>query len=171
MLIGLGSQSDVKRAAVMHALRQFGVDAQLIAVKARSDVSEQPFHNETIIGARNRATHAALLVPGASFTLAIESGLFARNGGYFDIAIVVARLPTAEFLQQESAAVAVPADAVEEVKRRGADCWTIGKILQERGRVLDHTDPHLCLVGRSRAEFLKDALVSLFQTMRARELL
>ncbi len=172
MLIGLGSQSEVKQAAVTHALRQFGLTAaQLVAVKARSDINEQPFNDETITGARNRATHTALLVPGADFTIAIESGLFERSGCYLDIAVVVVRLPGGEFLQQESAGVVFPTDAVEEVKRRGADEWTVGKILQESGRVRLHNDPHACLAGRSRAEFINDAVLRLFQTLRDREIL
>ena len=172
MLIGLGSQSEVKQAAVTHALRQFGLtDSQLVAVKARSDINEQPFNDETITGARNRALHTSLLVPGADLTIAIESGLFERSGCYLDIAVVVVRLPGGELLQQESEGVVFPADAVEEAKRRGADVWTVGKILQESGRVRLHNDPHACLAGRSRAEFINDAVLCLFQTLRGREIL
>src|SRR5579859_2886210 len=142
--IGLGSQSEVKKAAIIHALCQFGLIAvQLVAVKARSGINEQPFNNETLTGAYNRATHTALLVPSADFTIAIESGLFERSDCYHDIAIAVVRLPSGEFLQQESEGVAFPTDAVEEVKRRGADVWTVGKVIQESGRVALHNDPHM----------------------------
>lgn len=171
LLIGLGSQSEVKQAAVSQALRQFDIDVQLMAVKASSNVSEQPFDDETITGAHNRALHTAILVPGADLTIAIESGLFARDGQYLDIAVVLVRLPDGEILTLESEGVVFPTDAVEEVKRRGAAVWTVGKILQESGRAQLHNDPHLTLVGRSRSEFINAAVLRLFETLRLRGIL
>jgi non-canonical (house-cleaning) NTP pyrophosphatase len=168
MLIALGSQSEIKRVAITTALRQFGIHAQLVAVKASSDVSEQPFDDETITGAKNRALHTAALVPGADLAMAIESGIFARNGQYLDIAVVLVQLPDGEMLVQESEGVVFPSDAVEEAKRRGTAAWTVGKILQESGRITLHNDPHLSLVGRSRAEYINDAVLHLFQILRDR---
>jgi non-canonical (house-cleaning) NTP pyrophosphatase len=168
MLIGLGSQSAVKYAAVTHTLHQFGlINAKLVSVKAHSMVNEQPFNEETIIGAHNRAEHTALLVPDATFTIAIESGLFLHSDScYYDIAIVVARLSDGSFLQTESKGVVFPMDAIQEAKRRGTHTWTVGKILQESRRVQYHNDPHLSLVGRSRADFIRDAVVCLFQILQ-----
>lgn len=167
MIIALGSQSSVKQEAVRRAMQVFEIDAQLVTVKARSNVAEQPFNSETVRGARNRALHAAALVPDAAFALAIESGIFDRNGHYLDIAVVVARLRDGRYLQADSQSVEFPADAVHETVRRCVenDSWTVGKILQEWGRIERHDDPHASLVGRSRAAFIYDAVFTLIQTM------
>jgi len=170
MRIGLGSQSEVKQAAVHNALHQSGFDAEVVAVKALSGVSEQPFNDETIEGAQNRARHTAILVPDADITIAIESGIFLRREYWLDIAIVVVRFPDGEFFQAESEGVVFPTDAVEEVQRRGASAWTVGKILQEWNRVQLHNDPHLSLVGRSRADFINDTVLCLFKSLRDRHL-
>lgn len=163
-LIALGSTSEIKYAALAHALQLSGRDTQIITVKARSDVGEQPVEQETLLGARNRANHAALLVPDALLSIAIESGVFQREDGYVDIAVVLARFQTGEYCHVESEALPFPHDAVEETFRRGQQ-WTVGKVLQEWGRISRHDDPHLDLVSRSRLYFLSDALVRLFQVL------
>lgn len=165
MLIVLGSQSEVKRVAVVKALSLLGIQAKVIAVPAQSGVNEQPVEGETLLGARNRAEYAACLVAEADLALAIESGLFWRDGGYQDIAIVAACLKSGELLQVESRGVAFPLDAVEEARQRGFDQWTVGKILAEWGCVATHNDPHLSLVGISRAEFVNEAVRCLFQQL------
>jgi non-canonical (house-cleaning) NTP pyrophosphatase len=164
----LGTQSQVKQVAVNKALQQFGVNAVLIAVKASSNVSEQPLDNETIIGAQNRAEHAAVLVPDSDFAIAIESGIFSRGGRYLDIAIVVARLADGTFIQVESDGAEFPAAAVQETIRRGTKTWTIGKILAEWGLVVQHDDPHKDLVGKSRSEFINEAVLRLLHELRIR---
>jgi non-canonical (house-cleaning) NTP pyrophosphatase len=171
MLIALGSRSEVKQLAVLRALRQFGIDARVVAVKAGSQVSEQPYGEETVTGARNRAIHTGLLVPEADLTIAIESGLFERPAGCFlDIAVVVVRLASGELITGESEGVVFPTDAVEEARRRGGE-WTAGKVLQEQERVQLHTDPHASLVGRPRAEFIHDAVLRVLQGLRDRNVL
>jgi non-canonical (house-cleaning) NTP pyrophosphatase len=164
MLIVLGSQSIIKEEAVRQALRDLGVtDARLVCVPVSSQVNEQPFgFEETHRGACNRVQQAATLVPDADMAIAIESGLFEEYpGSFFDRAIVVVQLPDGRSFTQTSERVLFPTDAVEEVRRRGEATWTIGKILQERGSVQSHNDPHLSLVGRSRTAFIKDAVVQL----------
>lgn len=117
-LVVLGSTSELKYAAVVSAIEQVGIDAQVIAVKTVSGVGEQPVEGETLVGACNRANYAALAVPDALFSVAIENGVFKRGGDYVDIAIVVARLQTGKYIQVESEEVVFPYDAVEETIRR-----------------------------------------------------
>ncbi|GCE15314.1 DUF84 family protein [Tengunoibacter tsumagoiensis] len=171
MIIAVGSQSKIKVTAVKNALCQLGVKADIEAVKAHSAIAEQPFNQETRQGAINRALHTAQLVPRAAFTLAIESGLYWRMDAWLDIALVVARFPDGTCVEVESEAIVFPSSAVEEVQRRGVHTWTAGQVLQEWGQVQSHNDPHLSLVGKSRADFIQDAVVKLFQTLQARHLL
>ena len=172
LTIALGSQSRVKQIAVSNALHQFRVvDVQLVAVHASSLVAEQPFNDEILLGAENRAAHAAILVPDATFAIAIENGIYSRQGRYFDVALVVARLQSGEFVRVESDSVEFPADAVQETICRGVNVWTVGKVLQEWGRVQSHDDPHRTLTGKARLEFLHDAALHLFQELRVRRVL
>ena len=169
--IGLGSLSEIKRTALAAALQQLPAQAQVVAVKAASGVAEQPFDDETITGAHNRAEHTDQLVPDADFTLAIESGIFSVGNRYFDKAIVVARLKSGEFIEAQSDAVEFPQDAVQETLRRGAAIWTCGKVMEEWGLVQKHDDPHLSLTGKSRAIFISEAALRVLQKLRERGLL
>src|SRR5689334_18798874 len=163
-IIALGSQSAVKLRAVEEAVRRFSLNAKIVPVQARSGVSEQPFEHETVLGARHRAVHAAQIVPQADLSLAIESGLFFRDEQWFDIAIVVARNTTGAVVQVESEGCVFPTSAVEEVKRRGGE-WTVGKVLVEMELATQHDDPHRDLVGRSRWEFISQAVSDLFEQL------
>ena len=166
-LLALGSQSAVKQAAVQQALAEVGREATVIAVKACSHVAEQPFDEETMQGARNRAEHTAALVPHADLCMAIESGLFRRHGSFLDIAIVLARFPNGRMISVESEGVAFPEEAVVEVLHRGTDTTTIGKILVEQGLAVQHDDPHVSLVGTSRSTFIREAAVRLLRILLA----
>lgn len=167
----LGSTSKVKEKAVAAALEALGIAAKLTCVKAHSLIAEQPFDDETISGAKNRAADAAAQVPAANLAVAIESGIFRRDGRYFDIAMVVVRLPSGEFIQGESEPLEFPADAVAETLHRGAMHWTCGRVLQDWGRVEKHDDPHLSLAGKSRSEFITAAVTRVFAELQERGLI
>lgn len=177
LTIALGSQSQVKQTAISNAIAQFELDAELVAVKARSGIAEQPFNEETLRGAKNRAVHAAQLVRHADLAIAIESGIFVRKPHlfarkrYLDIAIVLARLQDGTFVSVESDSVEFPEEAVLETKRRGVQDWTTGRVLQEWGLVAQHDDPHFSLTGKSRAEYINEAALRLFEQLRFRGVL
>jgi non-canonical (house-cleaning) NTP pyrophosphatase len=166
MEVLLGSTSKIKQDAVLAALTTLNIEAEFSAVKAESGVAEQPFGDETIQGALNRAKHANELSPNADLVIAIESGIFRENGKYFDYAIVLALEPiTGKTFQVKSEAVEFPEDAVLETISRGVNEWTCGKVLAEWGRVVAHDDPHQSLAGKARAEFLNDAVLKLFKLL------
>jgi non-canonical (house-cleaning) NTP pyrophosphatase len=116
MIIVVGSQSKVKLGAVHGALDDAGIQAVVVGVKASSSVNEQPLNGETLLGARNRAVHAQELHPGADLYLAIESGIFEQDGGYFDKAIVLGLAADGKEHVQYSEAVQFPAEMVEIAK-------------------------------------------------------
>ena len=47
---------------------------------------------------------------------------------------------------------------MEEARSRGFDTWTVGRVMQEKGIVKKHDDPHLDLSGRSRVEYMDEAV-------------
>ena len=86
MKICVGSTNQVKIEAVREALSEYGLDAEIISVKASSDVSEQPKSlDETIKGAMNRAKNA---FSNCTYSIGLESGLVPiphTKTGYMDI--------------------------------------------------------------------------------------
>lgn len=87
MLIGVGSQNQIKVSAVRAVLSQYKLfmDSHVVAISAPSGVAEQPLSLEaTILGASNRAKTASV---GTTLGFGIESGLMKVPGtisGYMD---------------------------------------------------------------------------------------
>src|SRR5258707_11102823 len=90
MKIVVGSQSAIKIKAVRDALSELGIDAEVVGVKAASNVPEQPLNDEGIKGARNRVVHARQLDLTGDVYLAIENFIYEEKGRLLDIAVVVA---------------------------------------------------------------------------------
>ena len=168
MKIVVGSQSQVKLDAVKSALAELGLEVEVVGVKAKSYVSEQPIDDETITGARNRAAHAKELCADGDLYISIENGVFAEAGGrYLDRAVVlsIARDGSEAIAISDGMAISdsveFPAASVNEARKRGFATTTVGKVMEEQGIVAKHDDPHLSLSGKPRAEFLKETVVEL----------
>ncbi|MBI1326086.1 MAG: DUF84 family protein [Alphaproteobacteria bacterium] len=171
MKIVLASQSPVKMEAIKRAFAHVaGVEFEF--VKAPSGINEQPEGYETLAGAYNRIENVQIAFakaahPGADLYITIESGIFLENNKWVDRALVMFVTNQGMTRKLHSAGVVfnpTPAhDAcIEEARKRGFDTWTVGKVMQERGLVDDHADPHKDLPakgqGRSRVEFIDDTL-------------
>lgn len=160
MKLILTSTSEVKVRAVREALSEVGWSSIEVApVKASSGVSEQPFGDETLVGARNRILSAKLIDSSGDLYTSIENGLFTAGPKYFDRAIIVVQTRTTEVIF-ESIAVEFPARYVEEARRRGFNSTTVGRVMMEFGVVQRHDDPHLDLAGVSRSTILRWACTS-----------
>lgn len=157
MRVVLASQSGVKAFACREVFADVA-GLQLVCVKAASSVNEQPVGDETLRGAFNRIANARVIRPDGDVYIAIENGLFEENGQYVDRAVVV--LETADSMRHivTGDGVAFPRECVEAARARGFDRVTAGQVMQERGLVQKHDDPHLDLAGKSRAVFLVDTL-------------
>lgn len=90
MKINVGSQNPVKISAVEEILKDYPhlSGAQVIGVKASSEVSDQPKSlEETVLGAKNRARNA---FKDCVFSIGLESGLFSvphSKTGHMDTCI------------------------------------------------------------------------------------
>ncbi len=133
-------------------------DAEYLAVKAASNVNEQPVDEETLTGAFNRIRHARALAPGANYYVAIESGIFNEFGVYNDIPVVALGTLTFEPMITYGERVRFPDEAVGIARARGFDQWTVGRVMQEMGIVRQHDDPHLDLTGKSREAYLRETV-------------
>lgn len=116
-LIAVGSKNPVKVAAALAGFRAMFPDRQFAAegFAADSNVSDQPMTNEeTLRGARNRATALAEFAPTASFHVGIEGGVETIGDALFASAwIVIVDSSTRQEAIGKSAVFALP----PEVKR------------------------------------------------------
>ncbi len=73
----VGSKNPVKVGCTREAFfKAFGGEWEVEGVDAHSDIPAQPrSDSETLLGARNRATHAKNLLPEADFWVGIEGGV------------------------------------------------------------------------------------------------
>lgn len=75
MLVAVGTKNEVKTKAVEEAFRTYFDEVYAIGVEVDSGVPPQPFDEEILAGAKNRAEKALGRVDGARFGVGIESGL------------------------------------------------------------------------------------------------
>ncbi len=155
MKVVLASTSAVKLEACRAA---FGLEAEIITVKAPSGVNEQPLNDETLTGAFNRIAAAKQLAPGADVYVSIENGIFEEEGRYIDRPVIVVARGACENHITYGEGVEFPKGSVEETRRRGFDTCTVGRVMQEQGLVRQHDDPHRDLGGKSRAEYITAAM-------------
>ncbi len=86
VLFALGTVNPSKKEGVENAAKKLFKKFKVQALKVKSGISEQPFDEETVEGAMNRAK-AAYYTTGADFGIGIESGIFKLGEFLHDIAI------------------------------------------------------------------------------------
>jgi inosine/xanthosine triphosphatase len=89
MLVSIGSTNPTKVNAVRNALQIIGLDYNLASVSVDSGVSNQPFCDETFVGARNRAIRS-LLKTNADLGIGIEGGICVERNTLVAFAVVYA---------------------------------------------------------------------------------
>ena len=160
MKVVLASTSEKKISALKKAfLEVVGLEIEPITVKALSGVNEQPINDETYEGAFNRIEFIKAAHPDADLWMSIENGLFEIDNKYYDQAVVTAEKSDGTLVMGLSDGVVFPKIYVEMTRDRdgGFKEWTVGKTMAEHGIVKDHADPHLCLSGKSRVDYLNEA--------------
>jgi len=89
MIVTVGSTNPTKVEGVKLAFEQFFNDVEVIPKKVDSGVSHQPFNDEVIEGAINRAIRA---FDNCDFSVGVEAGLFKVKNtltGYMDFQVAV----------------------------------------------------------------------------------
>lgn len=164
----LCSESKVKLGALVDALSSLGLKVDVVACNAPSGVRAQPVgFKETRDGANNRVAEASrkFSAEHPRAVVGIENGILFEDGFVVDVGIVVIRTPYGTYYAQ-SQGVQFPEHCVKEAERRGFERTTVGQIIAERYHC-NSDDPHLSLTGRSRREFLAEAVMTaLVQMMR-----
>lgn len=84
----VGSSNPVKVMAIKEALKELGVEAEVVSEEVPSGVPSIPLNEEVFEGARNRAEGAARR---GDVGVGPESGLFLLNGKLFMISVVAVK--------------------------------------------------------------------------------
>ena len=162
MKVFLASTNKDKISAVNLALSMFYSDYSITPVQTDSNVNEQPIGNETIVGVKNR-THWLMMEHSDSYDclIAIENGLFIENGQFVDRAVVQVTFKDKPTIIKISDGVIFPMKYVEMTSncKGGFIHNTVGEIMEEDGFVVDESDPHKSICGKTRVEFIKEALM------------
>ncbi|MFA5947243.1 MAG: DUF84 family protein [Patescibacteria group bacterium] len=161
--IVVGSHSQEKFLGTTNALLAVGPKVfKLYQENMDSGENCQPLEGQTRRGARTRAIGAQKTRPG-SWGLGIENGAFLGNGVWRDAADIVLVDPNGREYEARTEYVVLPAEAVEEALAIGFFNTTVGAVMAERYGC-SSSDPHSFLTDgkKSRAQFLEEALIKLF---------
>jgi len=85
VLLAIGTRNPTKINGVKAMTGKIFRSSEVKGVKVSSKVPEQPFGNDTIKGAVNRAISAFKKTKDADYGIGLESGLFSFYGRHFDI--------------------------------------------------------------------------------------
>lgn len=86
VVFALGSINPSKENGLKKAAKKLFKKFKIKAMRVQSAISEQPFGQETVRGAKNRAK-AAYFATDADFGVGFESGLFKIGDNYHDVAV------------------------------------------------------------------------------------
>ncbi len=165
MTFVLASQSAVKVGAFMEALIATRIDAELMSVKASSGIDEQPLgHDVTLLGARQRAKHAAELVLTGDVYFAIENGIFREGTQFVDRAVVLLRAADGREWVELSQGVCIPPEYVAKSVASNLTI-TASTFMAQEGVVRQHDDPHQDLDLIEMPGLRKSRLVILRETI------
>lgn len=175
--LGVAGQSEIKLLAVENAIIRLGLHLTYSGIAISSTgVDEQPVgYSKIYEGARKRAKMAKIAYPELDIYIGIENGIEMIEDTlpetWVDYAIVFAITP--ESIQAvRSDKCVFPTDAVLATSQLsgGFKQNTVGKYMANQKMVSKHDDPHIDLCGKSRLQFLEDAvfevLLYIFPKMR-----
>ncbi len=114
MLVSIGSTNPTKINAVKSALQIIGLEYNLVTVSVNSGVSNQPFCDETFVGARNRAIRS-LSETHSDIGIGIEGGICIERNTLLAFAVVYAVNKEGKENFAKSASFTLPARIAELV--------------------------------------------------------
>jgi inosine/xanthosine triphosphatase len=116
MKIAVGSTNPSKIQAVREAFYELFGEVQVRGIPVVSDVAAQPFHEEVMQGAVNRA-EKAITVTGADFGVGIEGGIIQLGGRWYNLGFVAIIDKAGQLGTGTSGLFECPSTILEQVKR------------------------------------------------------
>ncbi len=132
MKVAIATKSPDKIKGVLKAITQkFGVtenEIELYSKSVQSDVSEQPFNDETYQGALNRISKIQNDFPNMDLYISCEAGIESFLGEYFNVQVVCISDSSKNMYWGKSSGWQIPSCDIDKVKIK-----TLDKYLRERG--------------------------------------
>lgn len=167
MKIVIGSKTQRKIAIAQKVLSQFLTsEFALQSHKAASGVSETPWNEETLQGARNRVNDCKKSVPDTDLAIGIESGLVERYGIIFEeVWCCIVSKEGKEYLGYSSG-LKLPDYVIRRMKDEKLEHWQLMQLMEEEyGLSVDDTWGNYSgnLISRdvSLEEALRNALIQM----------
>ncbi len=126
LLLAVGSTNPSKLKGVEKVARRIFKNFKIRGIKVKSKTPGQPFDDEIVKGAVNRAKVAKLKLK-ADYGIGLESGLFRSEGKYFDCQVCVV-YDGERITVGYSMAFEIPNELAEEMRRSGK---TMSKLFAE----------------------------------------
>jgi pantetheine-phosphate adenylyltransferase len=117
LLLGVGSTNPAKLEGVEKVARKIFKKFMIRGIKVASRIHGQPFDNDTVAGAMDRAKVAKKKLK-ADYGIGLESGLFRYDGRYFDC-LVCAVYDGEETTIGYSMAFEIPKELGEDMRKTG----------------------------------------------------
>ena len=102
-------------------------EIQFYSLKSKSGVSDQPFGDETYLGAKNRVEYAKEVLPGMDYYISCEAGIECAFNQYFNVQVVCIENNSKTFWGK-SAGWSIPSEDIEIIKKKNLDSY-----LKEKG--------------------------------------
>ena len=131
MKVGIATNSIDKINGIKQAFTRFfqieGIDVEVIHRSVDSGVTEQPFNEETYLGALNRVNNLIDL-ENADFYVSCEAGIEKFLGRYFNVQVVcIYDKKTQGYSFGKSAGWQIPSDDIEVIKNINLDTYLRNK--------------------------------------------
>lgn len=170
MYVGVTSTNPLKLAAVKRAYQTIGLLPTLTGYVTHSRVGEQPIGDLTLKGARNRLNSILEIPSSLDAIISIENGIYLEHDTWIDRAVL---LHVDTHTRKEhigySQGVQFPTACVIKAQTMGFAHITVGRIMYLESLIKNPQDPHFELSGKSREEYLYEALVALLQEVYSKD--
>ncbi len=165
MKIGVTSLNDLKIECVKDAYFSLGQKVEVIGYETDSGVGQQPVESEAIEGARNRINDMRRRNSDLDFIVSIENGIFFEEDEWVDRAfIVIYDVSNGYEKSAFSDSVVFPKNYVTVAHALGFDNFTVGSVMSKFGYVVNSSDPHLSISGKSRKRYLEETLFNVLNS-------
>ena len=103
-------------------------EIQICSKSTDSGVPEQPFGEETYVGARNRVNNIKRVYNGCDFYVSCEAGIEEFVGSFFNVQVVcIFDAKKKKYLFGKSTGWAIPSEDIEVIKEKNLDCYLRNK--------------------------------------------
>ena len=129
MKVAIATSSAQKIAGIKEAMcRFFDTEIEFVSKSSESGVPNQPFGEETYIGAFNRIQSIRLELPNMDFYVSCEAGIEKAFSQYFNVQVVcIYESKSKNLLWGKSSGWMIPSEDIETIKKETLDKYLIGK--------------------------------------------